>query len=238
VIRSLATGEEKTFGGTGARCWVSAVWAHDSKSFLNGSFLEANGRMYRLDLSTMSASDVRIPYYKPANAVSPDEKTLYMTAHNQKEKKTSIVAVDLASGEQKSVWVAPFTVDPDTLVPQRLAMSPDGRTLALILSDGKKSHLVRVGVDGAGYRVLYSAEGSGVGGAALSRSGLAWTKDGRSILFMDSDKTGQRLLRIAADGGKPEFTGLTIGEIDAVFDLTPDGGTLAFHSPRAPTISR
>jgi hypothetical protein len=54
---------------------------------------------------------------------------------------------------------------------------------------------------------------------------------------MDADKTGQRLLRISADGGKPEFTGLVIGDIDAVFDLSPDGRTLAFHSPGVPTIS-
>jgi dipeptidyl aminopeptidase/acylaminoacyl peptidase len=191
-------------------------------------------------LPLRSRSVVPIDHGKSAIAISPDDKTFYLTAPDEKEKKISIVSVDLASGGQKQVWMSPTTVDPTTYVPMRLAMSPDGRTLALVLTEGGKSQLVRVGVDGSGYRILYSAEGRGAAGSALSRSGLAWTNDGRSILFMDANKTGQRLLQVSADGDKPEFTGLVIRDIfsDVIFDLSPDGRTLAVHSWDPPEISR
>jgi Tol biopolymer transport system component len=149
-----------------------------------------------------------------------------------------IVSVNLASGEQKLIWTSPIAADPTISVPLRLALSPDGRTFALVLTDAKKSHLIRVGIDGSGFREIYSAESGGAGRAEISRSGLVWSRDGRSILFMnwDSNKS-QRLMRIAAEGsGKAEFTGLEIPSTDEIFDLSPDGKRIVFFSPRAPIL--
>jgi Tol biopolymer transport system component len=120
------------------------------------------------------------------------------------------------------------------MVPLRLALSPDGRTFALVLTDSRKFHLIRVGVDGA-FKEIYTADATS--GFTPSRSGLAWTKDGRSLLFMNEGKSEQRLMRISADGGKPDFTGLTIGSADAILDLSPDGRRIVFFSPGAPVIT-
>jgi hypothetical protein len=83
--------------------------------------------------------------------------------------------------------------------------------------------------------VLYSARGDAAGGSALSRSGLAWTDQGQAILFMDGNKSGQRLLRISSDGGELAFTGLMTGGADVIFDVSPDGRRLAI-SPGAPLL--
>jgi Tol biopolymer transport system component len=192
----------------------------------------------RMDLSTGQPVGLQFPTYKPAMALSPDDKTLYLTVEDQKDKTTSIVSVNLASGEQKMIWTSPIAADPTISVPLRLALSPDGRTFALVLTDAKKSHLIRVGIDGSGFREIYSAESGGAGRAEISRSGLVWSRDGRSILFMnwDSNKS-QRLMRIAAEGsGKAEFTGLEIPSTDEIFDLSPDGKRIVFFSPRAPIL--
>jgi hypothetical protein len=94
---------------------------------------------------------------------------------------------------------------------------------------------IRVNTDGSNSRILYSARGTAAGGSALSRSGLAWTDQGRSILFMDGIDGGQRLLRIPAEGGVPEFTGLVMGNSDIILDVSPDGTRLAL-SPGEPVI--
>jgi Tol biopolymer transport system component len=241
VVRSMDTGAERAYstgGPNNIQCWSAPVWFHDGKSLLNGSFLEQTGSPWRTNLETGQTTGLGIPVYKPAMALSPDDKTLYLTAHDQTAKTTSIVAVNMESREQRRVWTTPYTVNPDR-VPLRLAISPDGRTLALVLSEGSKTRLVRVGVDGSGYKEVYSREGSGGAGAGLSRSGLAWSRDGRALYFMEADgKGGQRLMRIAADGsGKPQFTGLTLPNFDAVFDIHPDGRSLVLFSPRPPQIT-
>ena len=240
VVRSRETGAEKIYpvnGNTG-QCRVAPVWFHDGKTLLNGSFLVQGANIFRTELETGQSTGLGILSYNPAAALSLDDKTLYLTAHDQTAKTTSIIAVDLASKEQRRIWVSPMAVDPNINIPLRLALSPDGRSLALVLSEGTKSRLIRVGTDGSGYRELHSAEGSGAAGAALSRSGLVWSRDGRALFFMDADASGQRLLRISADGsGKPQFTGLTIPSVDVVFDLSPDGRNLAIFSPRPPKIA-
>jgi Tol biopolymer transport system component len=238
VVRSLDTGSEKLYTVNVPNCWSAPVWFHDGKSLLAGSFLEQNQGAMRMDLSTGQPVGLQFPTYKPAMALSPDDKTLYLTVEDQKDKTTSIVSVNLASGEQKMIWTSPIAADPTISVPLRLALSPDGRTFALVLTDAKKSHLIRVGIDGSGFREIYSAESGGAGRAEISRSGLVWSRDGRSILFMnwDSNKS-QRLMRIAAEGsGKAEFTGLEIPSTDEIFDLSPDGKRIVFFSPRAPIL--
>jgi hypothetical protein len=262
VVRSLATGTEKTSitsttsSFAAGACVVAPVWYHDNKTLLNGSFLQRNDRLSRLDVDTMrvTAIDVLQPrdvaQGRPAIALAPNDRSIYMAAHDQEQQRISIAAVDLVSGARTPIWASPMTVDATLPSPLRLALSPDAKRFALVvfnlrnpsspldlkrimglafadkfadagkeLDANAQSHLVRVGTDGKDSQLLYSA----AEGSSLSRSGLAWTKDGRSILFVIHGPTGPRLMRIPAEGGVPEFTGLTIGNADAMFDLHPDG---------------
>ena len=56
---------------------------------------------------------------------------------------------------------------------------------------------------------------------------LAWTKDGRSILFAQGEHDWQ-LMRIPAAGGQPELAGLTTTGLRHDLALNPDGSRIAF----------
>jgi hypothetical protein len=235
VIRTLSTKEERSFpvGTADPGCWSGPVWFPDGRSFAVKSFMELKAPLNsRVDLDTAQASPLTVPPYKSAIAVG--REAIYGTLHDTVTKTTALVRIELATGAQRTIWQSPFPFE-DFLVPLRLALSPDERTLALVMKAGLDSRLITVTVDGRDYRELYAIPYD-YRNTGLSRSGLGWTADGRSVLFMDSDRAGQRLLRIPVEGGLPEFTGIVMRvATDVMFDVSPDGARLAF-SPGAPTV--
>ena len=90
-----------------------------------------------------------------------------------------------------------------------------------------------VEVDGNRYRELPTA-----GADVPAPTGVvAWSKDGRSILYGIGDDTPQvRVMRLGVDGKKNEFTGLTIDRGSAEramthgVDFNPDGSRVVFGS--------
>lgn len=238
VVQDCASGKEKVYSSKvpDLGCWSGPLWFPDGRQLLAKSFVDGAQRNFRLDLESGRSAEVFMPPYKPAVAVSRDGKKIYSVAPDNVANAIELVAVDPATGEQTAFWKSPFGFH-YVHVPLRLVLSPDGRTLAAILPEGANtSHLIRVNTDGSDYRVLYSAKGNAAGGSALSRSGLAWTDQGRAIFIMDGNTAGQRLLRISADGGAPEFTGLIMAGGDVIFDVSPDGTRLAL-SPGEPILS-
>jgi Tol biopolymer transport system component len=118
--------------------------------------------------------------------LSPDNKTLYMRlCGNQR-----IIAMDVLTGQQRDIFAVQ---SPNAL--GRFNLSPDGRTLAVAISNSsdKSVRLARVRVDGTDYRELYTLPTG-------SLNPLAWTSDGTAVLLY----TGARLMRVPADGGSPE----------------------------------
>ena len=86
--------------------------------------------------------------------------------------------------------------------------------------------LALVHLAGSDYREIYSFKG----GELADK--FAWTKDGRGIVFATHGAfpSGDwQIMRIEADGGKPEFTGLTVKAL-STFDLSPDGSRIAFST--------
>jgi hypothetical protein len=85
-----------------------------------------------------------------------------------------------------------------------------------------------VGVDGSAYREIYAFNASSV------NNKLAWTKDGRAVLFAfhaGSQRDDWQIMRIAVDGGKPDLTGLAVKAL-GTFDLSPDRSRIAFSTVR------
>jgi Tol biopolymer transport system component len=58
---------------------------------------------------------------------------------------------------------------------------------------------------------------------AVAREGLAWTPDGRYLLFV----TGDELFRVTAEGGEPQSTGLSAKGLSLITPH-PDGSGVAY----------
>jgi Tol biopolymer transport system component len=226
VVRAVATGEEKTYTSNSmAGSQTQPVWFHDGKGILLAMADNQNKTSYhRLDLKSGEFTEVVAPdpLFLSLSALSPDDKTVYIALHDDKKEPGGIVAVDLATGEKKPILTGFIN---------GLALSPDGRTLAVARSVPRdkhwESHLSRVRVDGSDLRDLYTPEPETeqdvFGGGPM----LTWTRDGRSILF-GVDTRDWRLMRIAADGGQPEFTGLLTTGLRHDIAISPDGARAAF----------
>jgi hypothetical protein len=115
-------------------------------------------------------------------------------------------------------------------------LSPDGRTLAVMHRDAKtnQTYLARVGFDGSDFRRLHTIATSDVPSQTNS---ILWTTGGKAIQFKALGKTADswQIMRLPADGGNPEFTGLEVNGL-LWFDLNPDGSRMAF-SHREPIAS-
>jgi Tol biopolymer transport system component len=101
--------------------------------------------------------------------------------------------------------------------------------------DGGDCQLYRVNTDGTEYREVF---GPFTGITAGDR--LSWTNDGRAILFVSREgASGEcrvssclfKLMRVGADGGSPEFTGLEMNlGTTGVFSVSTDGSRIAFDT--------
>ena len=89
-----------------------------------------------------------------------------------------------------------------------------------------EARLFRVGADGSQFREVF-----GPFRTRGANDRLAWTRDGRAILFTMTDPTHsseEKIMRISADGGQPEFTGLEIKRPANDFAVSQDGKRVAF----------
>jgi Tol biopolymer transport system component len=165
VVRSLETGEEKTYAGaltTGMPLRLS--WSHDGKAILLGAADKQNRISYqRLDLNTGQWEEIA-PGVGIHGAFSPDDKTLYVPSDD-----FGIVAIEVATGQRRLVASVPDGLG-------GLAVSPDGRTLALVTAgiSGGKERLLLVGT-GASAEVIESG-----------RAELQALSPGRTSAFADT----------------------------------------------------
>ena len=113
------------------------------------------------------------------------------------------------------------------------ALSPDGETAVYVLSETlgsgeeqrQATSLWRVSTGGSRPRRLT--------GEAGDDSNPKFTPDGRSVFFLSTRSNVQQVHRIPLDGGEAEqVTSLPQGV--GVFDLSPDGKTIAFSALAAP----
>jgi Tol biopolymer transport system component len=236
VVRSMASGQETLYPlESGQR---PPRWFHDGKSLLQGN--------KRIDLATKESMDVSLSdpslVGSAVSAVSPNDHMLYIAARSAKAATNAldrIISLDLASGQQKQVFALPQ--DGSFLL--GFALSPDGKTFVATIGrkvpEGKafaqdnEERLVLVGVDGSGYKELYSPYKLQAGPWGEM---LAWTPDGRSILFAQAGQFATAaygvayIMRIPAVGGKPEPTGLELKGSWAQISLSPDGSRIAYNT--------
>jgi serine/threonine-protein kinase len=236
AIHALDTGKDRTFRmakppGTSVR------WLHDGSGFLyisNGPPAggpDSGRAWYRLDLrrgefeKVVGLSATR----SAVAALASDDQAMYhFSQKTPNDPFGGIVALNLSSGDEKAIFTLPGT--PESLPEPggvALALSPDGRTLAMVLTNPRTSEsvLATVGIDGRGYREIL-----GHFNITSAKDRLAWTKDGRGLIFVATlDGSISRLMRIGTGGGPAEFTGLAIPALQW-WSASPDGKHIAFSS--------
>jgi hypothetical protein len=164
-----------------------------------------------------------VGFTRPVGVLSPDDKLLYGPANrdpqNRANPREGFEIIDTATGRRKQM----FAVTGGVVVGAG-GLSPDGRTIVYVApgKDTKSFRLMRIATDGTGQKELL---------AAVPRNlPLAWTSDGDGILFGQEDGKGlSRIMRIPAEGGQPEFTGISAAAL-ANFGLSPDGTKIAYST--------
>jgi Tol biopolymer transport system component len=214
-----------------------AMWFRDGKRLLQ-PVTDQQGKvsLYNVDLTSGEFTLLVTPESLVAGygsaALSPNETAVYLpAAHGFTEG--GVVALDLATGRETPIYMRSGPLG-QTVV-SNLALGPDGRTLAILELVDQVATISLVNLDGTGYHQLYSAkpnEGIGDGGT------LAWTKDGRSIFFWGHFSGHDGLMRIAVNGGQPEFTGLTGKGNQLVhrMSLSPEGSRIAIGDGERETV--
>jgi len=213
VVRSLDTNQERTY--VGAFINGMPMWLPDGKSVLVRARRLGRVSIYRVNLGTGEYT-LALDAHARSPVLAPDGKTLYTWIDQ------SIRSFDLTTGQERTIFSAPHL---PTAAP-KLALSPDGKTLAFAYwtepgsQPGPAGVNALIGVNGSGFRELH------VGPEPIGE--LAWTRDGRAILFHAVPPMRvQKLMRLSIGGGEPEPTGLEIG---GPFSLSPDGTGIAFSN--------
>jgi Tol biopolymer transport system component len=244
VVRDLADGTERVYRHEGLLA-QSPVWLTGGRSLLVLSRDAGQPWWYRLDLDVEKGRFTPLVNFQQvrdrfegflvptSKVLSPDGRTLYFSAAGPTPggrdigRIDRIAALDLLTGECRTVLMVPGTDDTLPFVTQgmAIAVSPDGRTLA-IAHMGKtpgQTRLVRIDLDGNNVRELvppFNNDG-------LTNT-LTWSRDGRWIYFVErGGPGGDRVMRVSASGGTPAFTGVEVRDISD-FDVSPDGARLAY----------
>jgi Tol biopolymer transport system component/DNA-binding winged helix-turn-helix (wHTH) protein len=159
----------------------------------------------------------RDPFQGNSQYYSPDGKFLAVADKYSQEEPHSIYLVSIETGEKRKV-TAPSAGSSGDSYP---AFAPDGKTLAFIRSSSRATtDLYLLSLDGGAPRRL-TFDNSSI-------RGLAWTSDGREIVFA-SRRGGSiySLWRIPAAGGTPERVP-TIGQSVGSPAISRQGAHLAY----------
>ena len=212
VVRTLATGSERVFNGSLLDLRQGLRWMPDSKSLLVIAKDPTAGTVFSLlDAATGSLRPIAPSTLTlPSLAVPPDGRSFLVAGSGV------IRAYDVATGDAHEVYKSPHGW---TL--QNLTISRDGSTLAFSVKDAERTVIYTLPVAGGEPREIVRMT------EAVTREGLAWTSDGRYLLFARSaSPTQAELMRIPAEGGTPESTGLS-GRGLSLLSVHPDGSRLA-----------
>lgn len=149
-----------------------------------------------------------------APAWAPDRRTLYYTSY--KLGNPDILSHDLRTGDRRIV--ANYSG-----LNTSVAVSADGRWLAMILSKGGSPDVYVANADGSNLRQITRTRGD--------ESSPCWSPDGRTLCFASRERGSAALYTIPATGGT--MTPLrTLLSTTTEPDWSPDGRWIAFTRQR------
>ena len=224
VIRTVETGEERELRPA-LTSFNRPRWSPDGRTILVvGKDNKNRTGLYGIDVQTGDVTTIvqhELGYVQHP-AWSPDGKAVYYLRYDPTASShLRILGRDLETGQEKAV----FDPGPKAGI-GNMSLSPDGRQVVFTINDGRSTIIRVVGVTGGAPRELLSVKNpAGV-------IPLAWTPDGRHLLFAKSDSTRSQeqifeLWHIPVEGGEPQKHELAM---ERLFDLRihPDGRRLAF----------
>jgi Tol biopolymer transport system component len=215
VIRAIATGTETTL-----RPGLTRVgrprWTRDGQRLVVYGLDAGGGKgMYAIDARTGAAS-LLFSIEGQTHAALP--------ATHLKDGTMFVHRRTLSTGADQVIFRAPYV--------QNLAPSPDGTLVAFSYpshdKDGREASLVVLPVDGGTPRRLVTVTEPD----AFALDGVAWTPDGRYLLFVKRSLKGRphSVWRIPAAGGVPQPLDLPMDGLNVGLRIHPDGRRVAFTS--------
>ena len=236
-IRNMKTGQERELDPD-LPPFFSLRWSPDGKFFLVSIFESMYNKkfpqfIYRIDVNTgkrvvLVKSDSTI---LGAAQLSLDGRTLYYVHQHPESNKTSLMTKDMESGREGELfcqegarWVFFLT----------FALSPDGQQLAIASLNNNSStgaverRILTMPAKGGEPRELLKIE------AKRSQwRAIAWTPDGKALLFFDNTpKRGGAVFLIPAGGGQARELcrpqPMMYGVLLTALDVHPDGKRFAF----------
>jgi Tol biopolymer transport system component len=227
-IRSVETGAEREI--IPKLAWIIAYhglrWSPDGRHiFVRGTDRKGHQGLYKVNAHTGETDPV--VYADPAGAVqtpicSPDGDTLYYLRWdhpNMRIMDMRIMARNMRAESEREV----FRLPSGYFGP--LAMSPDGTRLAFVDNepDRKSQVLMVIPSEGGQQRVLVRAP------IVAGFAGLAWTPDGRQLLFARPDQKKLELWRVSVETGEQQLVKVSpVSENLRATRISPDGRQLAY----------
>ncbi len=192
----------------------SLAWAPDGRSI---AFARRGAEGGIFTVSALGGPERRLTEMTGSFAWSPDGKTLAIVRNEAPQEPNAIFLLSLDTGAKRRLTAPPAGSSGDGSP----AFSPDGRTLAFIRSPGSQvSDIYLVPVSGGDPQRL-TFDNLPLGGS------LAWTGDGREIVFSSARGGLSSLWRIAISGGRLRRL-VGIGEYAFSPTISRHGNRLAY----------
>jgi Tol biopolymer transport system component len=241
VIRTIATGQQRTIELALTRLWSTLAWEPNGHSLLAfGIDLKGRWGMHRIDIATgqptpvvLVPPDLRDAYFQYRTPEwAPDGRSIYFRRPIRTGPQSfdeAWMKYDLADGKETELFRASGA--DSYLYGAFILVSPDGRYLATKAtgSEGKRDPILIIPTDGSPVRELASTTGSSSLGV------LMWAPDSHSLFVKKRTDNEVETWRYSLDGRAHRVADRTFDRIDGVGSgivgyarVAPDGKQVVF----------